>query len=87
MSEHRGALTAEGERFPSPRHALDYLDIEPPEPGHAVQLGEGLLWARIPLPMELNHINVWLLRQDMLNCSVTQLFPFQRGFFSLPFCG
>jgi glyoxylase-like metal-dependent hydrolase (beta-lactamase superfamily II) len=61
MSEHRGALTAEGERFPSPRHALDYLDIEPPEPGHAVKLGEGLLWARIPLPMELNHINVWLL--------------------------
>jgi glyoxylase-like metal-dependent hydrolase (beta-lactamase superfamily II) len=61
MSEHRGALTAEGERYPSPRHAIEYLDVGPPEPGHAVAIGGGLAWARIPLPMELNHINVWLL--------------------------
>ena len=47
--------------IPSPRRALDYLDIAPPEPGHAVQIGERLWWARIPLPMELNHINVWLM--------------------------
>lgn len=64
MSEHRGALTPEGERYPSPRRALDYLDVDPPEPGHAVGIGPGLRWARIPLPMELNHINVWLLRLD-----------------------
>jgi glyoxylase-like metal-dependent hydrolase (beta-lactamase superfamily II) len=64
MSEHRGALTAEGELYPSPRRALDYLDIEPPEPGRAIELGVGLRWARIPLPMELNHINVWLLRHE-----------------------
>ncbi len=62
MSEHRGALTAEGELYPSPRRALDYLDVDPPEPGHALEIGAGLRWARIPLPMELNHINVWLLR-------------------------
>lgn len=64
MSEHRGALTPEGERYPSPRRSLDYLDVEPPEPGHALEIGPGLRWARIPLPMELNHINVWLLRLD-----------------------
>jgi glyoxylase-like metal-dependent hydrolase (beta-lactamase superfamily II) len=64
MSEHRGAITAEGELYPSPRRTLDYLETDPPEPGHAVALGDGFLWARIPLPMELNHINVWLLRQD-----------------------
>lgn len=64
MSEHRGAITAEGELYPSPRRALDYLELDPPEPGHAVALGDGFLWARIPLPMELNHINVWLLRVD-----------------------
>jgi len=64
MSEHRGAITAEGELYPSPRRALDYLEIDPPEPGHALALGEGLLWARIPLPMELNHINVWLLAHE-----------------------
>ena len=61
MSEHRGAITREGERYPSPRRDLDYLDGEPPEPGHARQVGERLWWARIPLPMELNHINVWLI--------------------------
>ena len=61
MSEHRGAITHEGERYPSPRRDLDYLDGQPPEPGHARQVGERLWWARIPLPMELNHINVWLI--------------------------
>ena len=61
MSEHRGAITHEGERYPSPRHGLDYLEGEPPAPGHARQIGERLWWARIPLPMELNHINVWLM--------------------------
>jgi glyoxylase-like metal-dependent hydrolase (beta-lactamase superfamily II) len=64
MSDHRGALTAEGELYPSPRRGLDYLEIEPPEPGRAVEIGAGLRWARIPLPMELNHINVWLLRHE-----------------------
>jgi len=61
MSEHRGAITREGELYPSPARALDYLEVDPPEPGRAIELGAGLLWARIPLPMELNHINVWLL--------------------------
>jgi glyoxylase-like metal-dependent hydrolase (beta-lactamase superfamily II) len=60
----RDALTAEGELYPSPRNALAYLDLEPPSPGHAVPIGDGLHWARIPLPMELNHINVWLMRGD-----------------------
>ncbi len=64
MSEHRGALTAEGELYPSPRHALDYLEVATPEPGRAIELGAGLRWARIPLPMELNHINVWLLQHE-----------------------
>jgi hypothetical protein len=39
MNDHRGAITREGERYPSPRHALDYLDGDPPEPGHARQIG------------------------------------------------
>lgn len=61
MSEHRGAITQEGERYPSPRRALDYLEGDPPESGHARQIGERLWWARIPLPMELSHINIWLM--------------------------
>jgi len=61
VSEHRGAITHEGELYPSPRHGLEYLEVDPPEPGHARPIGERLWWARIPLPMELNHINVWLM--------------------------
>jgi glyoxylase-like metal-dependent hydrolase (beta-lactamase superfamily II) len=64
MTEHRGAITSEGELYPSPRRGLDYLELEPPAPGHAVALGARFLWARIPLPMELNHINVWLLEHE-----------------------
>ncbi len=61
MSEQEDAITPEGERYASPPSELDYLDVDPPQPGHAVAIADGLLWARIPLPMELAHINVWLL--------------------------
>jgi len=32
-----------------------------PEPGQTVQVAPGILWARVPLPMALNHVNVYLL--------------------------
>jgi glyoxylase-like metal-dependent hydrolase (beta-lactamase superfamily II) len=59
VSEH-GAITEEGARLRTPARELDYLPGEPPEPGHARELAAGLWWLRVPLPMELNHINVWL---------------------------
>ncbi|MEM6440323.1 MAG: MBL fold metallo-hydrolase [Pseudomonadota bacterium] len=34
---------------------------EPPEPGQAIEIAEGVLWARMPLPMRLDHVNVYLL--------------------------
>ena len=34
----------------------------PPEPGAAVELAEGVLWLRFPLPMALDHVNVYALR-------------------------
>jgi glyoxylase-like metal-dependent hydrolase (beta-lactamase superfamily II) len=61
VSERHGAITHEGERYPSPRRELEYLPLDAPQPGHAVVIADGLLWARIPLPMELTHINVWLM--------------------------
>ena len=38
--------------------------LEPPAPGGAelVRIADGVLWARIGLPISLNHINVYLLR-------------------------
>jgi glyoxylase-like metal-dependent hydrolase (beta-lactamase superfamily II) len=32
-----------------------------PEPGELVRLGEGVGWARLPIPGSLRHINVWIL--------------------------
>jgi glyoxylase-like metal-dependent hydrolase (beta-lactamase superfamily II) len=40
---------------------LQYLEIAPPAPGAAVQVAPTVWWARIPLPIDLDHINVWLL--------------------------
>jgi glyoxylase-like metal-dependent hydrolase (beta-lactamase superfamily II) len=33
----------------------------PPEPGQAVEVAEGILWLRLPLPMALNHVNIYAL--------------------------
>jgi glyoxylase-like metal-dependent hydrolase (beta-lactamase superfamily II) len=37
---------------------------DPPGPGQAVTVAEGVLWLRMPLPMALNHVNVYALRDD-----------------------
>jgi glyoxylase-like metal-dependent hydrolase (beta-lactamase superfamily II) len=34
---------------------------EPPAPGAAVEIAEGVLWLRLPLPFRLNHLNVYAL--------------------------
>ncbi len=33
----------------------------PPDPGAAVEVAEGVLWLRLPLPMALDHVNVYAL--------------------------
>src|SRR5262249_30865145 len=40
---------------------LVYPCGDPPAPGTAKQVAEGLWWARMPLPVRLNHINIWLI--------------------------
>ena len=32
-----------------------------PEPGQAEKIADGVYWARFPMPMSLDHINLWLL--------------------------
>ncbi len=34
---------------------------EPPAHGDAIQIAEGVLWIRFPLPMQLDHVNVYAL--------------------------
>lgn len=45
-----------------PRAELVYPCGEPPQAGHAVEVADGVLWVRSPLPMALDHINLWALR-------------------------
>lgn len=34
---------------------------EPPAPGEAIEIAEGVLWMRLPLPMALDHVNIYAL--------------------------
>lgn len=63
-SSPAATVTAEGEAFPSAPQRLKYTDVPPPEPGQSVVIAPGVRWARIPLPLDLNHINVWLIETD-----------------------
>ncbi|MEM9796113.1 MAG: MBL fold metallo-hydrolase [Pseudomonadota bacterium] len=37
---------------------------EPPAEGKVTEIADGILWARLPLPMALDHVNVYFLRED-----------------------
>jgi glyoxylase-like metal-dependent hydrolase (beta-lactamase superfamily II) len=41
--------------------AIDYPWTEPPAHGTAIEAAPGVAWLRMPLPFQLNHINLWLL--------------------------
>ncbi|AHM03108.1 Metallo-beta-lactamase family protein [Roseibacterium elongatum DSM 19469] len=43
---------------------IRYPQETPPDPGDAVELADGVLWLRIPLPMALDHVNVFAFRED-----------------------
>jgi glyoxylase-like metal-dependent hydrolase (beta-lactamase superfamily II) len=40
---------------------LVFPEPEPPAPGETIEIAPGILWARIPLPFRLDHINVYLI--------------------------
>lgn len=41
--------------------AIRYPHEEPPKPGEAKEVAEGVLWLRLPLPMALDHVNAYAL--------------------------
>lgn len=55
-------LTAEGAACVS--RQLHYVDVQAPQAGKTVKLAPGVTWCRIPLPIDLDHINVWLLETE-----------------------
>src|SRR5690606_967208 len=38
---------------------------ELPAAGHAMAVADGVRWIRMPLPFALDHINLWLLRDEI----------------------
>jgi glyoxylase-like metal-dependent hydrolase (beta-lactamase superfamily II) len=40
---------------------LTYPFEQPPPPGEALEVVPGVMWLRMPLPMHLNHINLWAI--------------------------
>jgi glyoxylase-like metal-dependent hydrolase (beta-lactamase superfamily II) len=41
------------------------LDSALPEPGHTLAVAPGVRWVRMALPFALDHINLWLLRDEI----------------------
>ena len=56
MNEHVNDRSAEGD--------LVYPYAPPAPDGSAVEVAPGILWLRMPMPMQLDHINVYCLRDD-----------------------
>jgi glyoxylase-like metal-dependent hydrolase (beta-lactamase superfamily II) len=46
---------------PRVKDGLTYPFNAKPEPGHTIKVADGVYWLRMPLPFQLNHINLWLL--------------------------
>ena len=47
-------------------HQLDYpLGDQLPAPGGSIEVAPGVRWVRMDLPFVLNHINLWLLRDEI----------------------
>lgn len=40
---------------------IHFPHAEPPSEGEAIEVAEGVLWMRLPLPMRLDHVNVYAL--------------------------
>lgn len=43
------------------KHPIRYPWPDPPEEGAAIEVAPGVLWMRLPLPMALDHVNVYAL--------------------------
>ena len=46
-----------------PFEPITYPFEQQPATGEALELAPGVRWLRMPLPFELNHINLWLLEE------------------------
>ena len=54
-----------------------------PEPGELIEVAPAVYWLRMPLPMSLNHINLYLLKAVRVGPSLIPVFADQK----LDHCG
>src|SRR5690606_33378135 len=47
--------------LPSDPRRIEYTAVPAPGFGERTRIAENVWWTRIPLPIDLNHINVWLI--------------------------
>jgi glyoxylase-like metal-dependent hydrolase (beta-lactamase superfamily II) len=50
--------------FPEARTRMQTTHEQPPKPGEALEILPDIQWLRMPLPFALNHVNLWLLRDE-----------------------
>ncbi|MEZ5851679.1 MAG: MBL fold metallo-hydrolase [Hyphomicrobiaceae bacterium] len=61
-AQHRARVTpAAGS--PDGAQSIRYLYEHHPKGIETFEVAPGILWARVPLPFRLNHVNVWLIRE------------------------
>jgi len=57
--------------------ALSYPHPTPPAPGTATEVAPGILWARLPLPFSLDHVNVYFIEDGdgwaIVDCGISNL--------------
>ena len=41
---------------------MQYLADKQPEPSEVFEIADGVLWLTMPLPFELDHINLYLIK-------------------------
>jgi glyoxylase-like metal-dependent hydrolase (beta-lactamase superfamily II) len=57
-------ISPDGAALPSAApDAIHYPDIAVPEMGQVLPVQQGVWWLRMPLPISLDHINLWLLEE------------------------
>jgi glyoxylase-like metal-dependent hydrolase (beta-lactamase superfamily II) len=62
-------LTVEGAIVSSPESSIRYLGSTTPSAGDTLEIVPGIRWLRMPLPIDLNHINLWLI-EDGDGCTL-----------------
>ncbi|MBT3990393.1 MAG: MBL fold metallo-hydrolase [Rhodospirillaceae bacterium] len=53
---------------------VEFLTDHIPEPGEVFEIVPGIQWIRMPLPFQLNHINLWLIEEEdgwaLIDCGI-----------------